>query len=194
LNVGQRKMTAEILKALLELLKLTPRYLVAFGAAAAFLLFSSADLLKKFGVLKFAEDYRPWLGLTLIVSAILFVVSIAIDVYGWIQRKRQGTQFREHGAKRLNSLTEEEKQILRFYVAKQSKTNVLRVDDGIVQGLVGAGIICRSAPIGDMLEGFAHNISDFAWEYLHEHPEVLAGTTNFYRTDKRERWRTGYEL
>lgn len=186
-------MIAEISKSLLEALKLAPRYLVALGAAAAFLLFSSVDLLKKLGVLKFTEDYRMWLGLTLILSSSLFIVSFAIDIFGWFQRKRRAARFRKHATKRLNSLTEEEKQILRFYVAKQSKSNVLRIDDGVVKGLVSAGIIYQSAALGNMLEGFAHNISDFAWEYLHEHPEVLDGTTNLYRTDKRKSWTDSFE-
>ena len=86
---------------------------------------------------------------------------------------------------RLHRLTEDEKQILRFYFAKGTKANVLRFDDGVVQGLASAGIIYMSAPIGNMFEGFAYNISDFAWDYLHEHKELLAGTTNTSRTDKR---------
>jgi len=38
----------------------------------------------------------------------------------------------------MHSLTEEEKKILRFYFTKQTRSNVLRIDDGDVQGLVAA--------------------------------------------------------
>jgi hypothetical protein len=86
---------------------------------------------------------------------------------------------------KLNSLTEDEKQILRYYIAKDTRTNVLRVDDGVVQGLVAAGIIYRSANVGNILEGFAHNITDLAWDYLYVHRDVLQGTTDLYRTDTR---------
>lgn len=49
--------------------------------------------------------------------------------------------------------------------------------------------IYQSASTGNILEGFAHNISDFVWDHLHVCPNLLAGSTNSYRTDKRERFR-----
>ena len=88
---------------------------------------------------------------------------------------------------RLNRLTEDEKQILRFYLAENTRANMLRIEDGVVQGLKADGIIFQSASLGNVLEGFAHNISDFAWDYLHINPHLLDGTTNTYRTDKRRR-------
>jgi len=175
-----------VLQALLEVLKLAPRYLVALTVASAFLLFAKDDWLNRLGVLKFTEDYRPWLGITLILTGSLFAVSVFIDGFRWLQGKRRRARLRDLGLQRLQSLTEEEKQILRFYIAKKTRTNVLRIDDGVVQGLVNAGIIYRAASVGDMLEGFANNISTFAWEYLNQHPEVLNGTTRTYRTDKSE--------
>jgi hypothetical protein len=90
-----------------------------------------------------------------------------------------------HITARLNRLTEDEKQILRYYFAKQTRANNLRVDDGTVQGLVADGIIYRSASLGTMYGGFAHNISDIAWDYLIMNPNLLEGETNFYRTDKK---------
>jgi len=76
---------------------------------------------------------------------------------------------------------------LRYYFAKNTRANMLKINDGVVQGLVADHIIYRSASMGDILEGFAHNITDFVWDYIHTNPKVLQGTTNFYRTDKRER-------
>jgi hypothetical protein len=179
-------MIAEAAKSFLEFLKLAPRYLIALGVMAAFLLFASEEFLKFISVLEFAQNNRPMLGLTLIVTVALFAVSIAADgisiAKGW-WRKRD---FYRRVTNRLNCLTEDEKQIIRFYIAKQTRANVLRYDDGVVQGLVSDGIIYQSASLGNMLEGFAHNISDFAWDYLHVHPHLLEGTTNTYRTDKRE--------
>jgi hypothetical protein len=178
-------MFAEGAKTFLEFLKLAPRYLIALGVMAAFLLFIDERLLKFIGVLEFAQSYRPVLGLTLIVTGALFLVSIAAD--GWALAKgwwrRRG--FYRRIADRLNSLTEDEKQILRYYFAEQTRANSLRIDDGVVQGLVAEGIIYRSASVGNMLDGFAHNISDIAWEYLQAHPHLLNGTTNTYRTDKK---------
>ena len=80
--------------------------------------------------------------------------------------------------------TEEEKQILRFYYAKETKTNYLHVADGVVQGLVAKGIIQLASSMGSVVDGFAHNINEIVWQELNEHPDLLVGTTNTYRTDK----------
>ena len=63
---------------------------------------------------------------------------------------------------------------------------MLKVDDGAVRGLVADRIIYRSASMGNILEGFAHNITDAAWDHIHANPDILQGTTNTYRADKRE--------
>lgn len=178
-------MFAEAAKIFLEFLKLAPRYLIALGAMAAFMLFADEKFLKLIGVFEFAQNNRPVLGLTLVVSVALFVVSAADDLVGfarrwWLRRRRY---FRI--AERLQRLTEDEKQILRYYIAENTRANTLRIDDGIVQGLKANGIIHLSASMGNVLEGFAHNIDDFAWDYLQVHQYLLDGTTNIYRTDKR---------
>jgi len=54
-SIGEN-MIAEMLKTLLETLKLAPRYLVALGAAVGILLFSNDNFLRKFSVLRFTEE------------------------------------------------------------------------------------------------------------------------------------------
>jgi hypothetical protein len=179
-------MLAEAAKTFLEFLKLAPRYLIALGVMAAVLLFSSEAFLKFIGVFEFAQENRPMLGLTLVVTSALFAVSVAGDVITFIQQWWLRQRLYRRITKRLNCLTEDEKQILRFYLAENTRANMLRIDDGVVQSLKVNGIIFQSASLGNVLEGFAHNISDFAWDYLHVHPHLLEGTTNTYRTDKRE--------
>jgi hypothetical protein len=185
-HVGPLNMLAEAAKTFLEFLKLAPRYLIALGVMAAVLLFSSEAFLKFIGVFEFAQENRPMLGLTLVVTSALFAVSVAGDVITFIQQWWLRQRLYRRITKRLNCLTEDEKQILRFYLAENTRANMLRIDDGVVQSLKVNGIIFQSASLGNVLEGFAHNISDFAWDYLHVHPHLLEGTTNTYRTDKRE--------
>ncbi len=178
-------MFAEFAKSFFEFLKLAPRYFIAFGIIAAFLLFGSEKILKQLSVFEFTQNYRPIIGLVLIVTVPLFLVSIFADTFSFIRDWWRKRKFYLKMTERLNSLTEDEKQILRYYFAKQTRGNKLRIEDGGVQGLVAAGIIYRSADLGSVLEGFAHNISDFAWDYLHIHPHLLEGNTNTYRTDER---------
>ncbi len=179
----------EIAKTFLEFLKLAPRYLIALGVMAAVLLFASEEFLKFIGVFELAQNYRPMLGLTLVVTASLFAMSVSADGIAFV--KRWWRQRRLYGriAERLNCLTENEKQILRFYIVENTRANTLRIEDGVVQGLKSDGIIYQSASLGSVLDGFAHNISDFAWDYLHANLHLLDGSTNTYRTDKRaSRW------
>lgn len=182
-------MVAELAKTLLEFTKLAPRFIFALGIAAGTLLFVSDKFLKRIGLTEFVQKYRFALGLVLIVSAALLIVYTALSVIGAIQRRWRKRGYHKHIVKRLQRLTEDEKQILRYYLAYNTRANTLMYDDGVVQGLVSDRIIYQSASIGNILEGFAHNISDFAWEYLHAHPDLLSGTTNYCRTDKRERYR-----
>ena len=178
-------MTEALIKALLDFLKLTPRYLVVFGVTSALLLFSGENFLKRIGVYQFAQDYRAWLGIIFLLSSALLIVAIPIKITKWVKQWWKNRKFFQRMTQRLHSLTEDEKQILRFYIGKQTKSNVLDISDGIVQGLVASGIIYRAASIGNLVEGFAYNISEIAWDYLHIHPELLEGSTNLYRTDKR---------
>jgi hypothetical protein len=192
-NVGQRKIMADYIKSALELLKLAPRYLIAIGIAAAFLLFGSDQFLTRLGLKKFTEDYRVWLGLAFVSTVSLFVIYVAGEVVAFFRRKIGKRMFMKRVIERLNRMTEDEKQILRYYFAKNTRSNVLRMDDGVVQGLVADGIIFRSANLGSMVEGFAHNISDVVWDYIHSNPDLLRGSTNTYRTDKMPSWRETFE-
>lgn len=178
-------MFADAVKAFLEFLKLAPRYLIALGIMAAFLLFADEEYLKRIGVLEFAQEKRSILGLTLVVTVSLFIVSIVADILSFVKGKWRKWISWRHIIDRLHCLTEDEKQILRFYIAEQTRANVLRYDDGVVQGLVFDGIIFRSSTVGSMFEGFSHNISEYAWNYLNTHPQLLEGTTTTYRSDKR---------
>jgi hypothetical protein len=170
---------------MLEFLKLAPRYLVTMAIVAGFLLFANAPILQSIGVLDFEKRNRQWIGIIFILSTTLFLVDRSIPVVHFIRYRITLHNVRKGVLKRLHSLTEDEKQILRFYIQLQTKANVLRLDDGVVKGLEGHGIIWRSSSVGNMMEGFAYNIGEVAWEYLNEHKELLAGTTNTYRTDKR---------
>lgn len=181
--------TAEIAKTFLEFLKLAPRYLIALGMMAAILLFLDRQVLEQIGVMEFAQNNRAMLGLTLIVTASLFSVSVSADLITFINNWWRRRNLYRRMIQRLQCLTEDEKQILRFYIAKNTRANTLRIENGVVQGLKADGIIYQSASLGSVIEGFAHNINDFAWDYLHLHPQLLEGTTNTYKTDKRpSRW------
>ncbi len=177
----------DLAKLALEFLKLAPRYLISVVLITGTLVFSPDSWLKHLGLHSFTETYRQWLGLAFLISITLSGVAAVAACSGWISTKLFKRRIRRHVIRRLNSLTEDEKQILRYYIAMNTRANMLKVNDGVVLGLVADGIIYRSASMGSIIEGFAHNITDFAWDYINANPQVLQGTTNFYRTDKQDR-------
>ncbi|TDQ37002.1 superinfection exclusion B family protein [Thiopseudomonas denitrificans] len=179
-------MLADFAKTALEFLKLAPRYLIAVALIAGALLFLPDAWLQRIGINAFAETHRQWLGLTFLVSATLWGVSAIGACWVWILERIFERRVRRHIVKKLSSLNEDEKQILRYYFAKETRANMLKINDGVVQGLVANRIIYRSASTGSLVEGFAHNITDVAWDYIQANPQVLQGTTNTYRTDKRD--------
>ncbi len=179
-------MFAETTKAIVEILKLAPRYLAALCLVSGVLLFVPETWISGLGLVSFVASYRTWIGLVFLVSTCICVVSLSIALIDSVKGAWRSRAIRNYVVTKLNALTEDEKQILRFYFAKNTRANSLRVDDGVVQELVSSRIIYRSAQIGDMVEGFAHNITDFAWDYVHANPSVLLGKTNTYRTDKRD--------
>lgn len=176
------------MKSILEFLKLAPRYLVSVAIFCAFLLFSPKEFLEKIGAFDFAENYRTWIGGAFLGSLCIWIVSIGSGGVSIIKSWNFKRNTKNKITKRLHNLTEAEKQILRFYIAKQTKSNTLRIDDGVVKGLESSYIIYQSAGLGNMLEGFAHNISEVAWDYLNKKPDLLIGNTDTYRTDTRSRY------
>lgn len=169
-----------------ELLKLAPRYLIAIGLVAGLMLFGGESFRDTLGLSKFVSEYRPYLGGLFLTSFVLLLVAISHDGVSAIMRRRREKEHDDRVRQYLRGLNEGEKQILRYYFTKNTRANSLRIDDGVVQGLVSNGIIFQSSALGTYFHGFAHNICDVAWDYLNAHPELLVGSTNTYRTDKTD--------
>ena len=182
-------MVAEVAKTILEILKLAPRFIVALGLAAGALLFANDQLIKRLGLSELVQKYRFALGLTLVLSVSLICVLIVLFFLNAIKRWWRKRRGEKHIIRRLHNLTEDEKQILRYYIAMNTRASSLKYDDGVVQGLVHNSIIYQSSSLGNIVEGFPYNITDLAWDHLHENLHLLEGNTNLYRTDKGRSWR-----
>lgn len=177
---------ADFLKTALECLKLAPRYLIAIGLVAGLILFGSDGFRETLGLSELSAKYRPVLGILFLSSLALLIVAVGTGILRSIKKWRSDRKFIERMKRRLHHLNEGEKQILRYYLAENTRANTLRIDDGEVQGLAGEGIIFRSSTVGNLLEGFSYNINEIAWDYLHENSSLLEGSTNTYRTDKHD--------
>jgi hypothetical protein len=166
-----------------KLLKLSPRYLAGICFTASMILFAPVKLTDKLGVSEFADDYRFWIGVVFLLSSGLLIAAVVSRPANLISILVRDKLWRSKIQGYLKTLTEEEKQILRFYFLEETKTNYLRVSNGVAQGLVAHGIICQVATLGSAIDGHAFNITDAAWDYLHEHRNLLEGTTTTCKTD-----------
>jgi len=172
------------IKALLEFLKLAPRYLIALVIVGALLLFSPESFLGRMGMTGFMQEHRGWVGLVTVLSLVLFLVDRTIAIYRGVERGRTRRAGEKRISRRLDDLTEREKQVLRYYINNKTKTNVLDMSCGVVEGLADAGIIARASYYSDVGTFFAYNMTEFAWAYLKERPHLLEGATTVVRTDK----------
>ena len=82
----------------------------------------------------------------------------------WAEVRRQRNRVRKY----LGNLTEHEAAILRQYIGPQTRSTFQSPMDGVVQGLVHAGVLYRAANLGQVHKGFAFNLTEAAWEYLEE--------------------------
>ena len=178
-------MFADIANTALALLKLAPRYLFVVVVVTGVLLFAPTPWIEKISLQEFANDYRQWIGFAFLISATLCGVALALGIWKAILDCYFYCTIRLKVLRRLRVLTEDEKQILRYYLANNTRANMLKIEDGVVRGLVADQVIYIASPRGNVVEGFAHNISETVWKHLHANPSLLEGTTKLMRTDKR---------
>lgn len=178
---------ADVFKFALELLKLSPRYCAAGAVVCGALLFAPERVLSRLGLLDFANHHRNVVGLVFLVCTALAVLAFLAWAGRYVFAATLYRHMQKRCLKRLERLTEEEKKILRFYIWGQTRSNTLRFDDGVVQGVVAEGVLFRASSLGNVLEGFAYNIGETAWKHLNKHPALLNGETDEIRSDKRVR-------
>jgi len=168
---------------LIKILELAPRYLAAISVASGFVLFGSPEHIEALGLSDFAKNQRSWVGSGFIISITVFFIFIVLTIWNRISLERYKKRLGKSLAERLKALTENEKQIIRYYVIKNTRSNNLNLECGIVKGLESAGIIHRASSVGSALNGFAYHIDDAAWDYINKNKRLLIGTTDTYRSD-----------
>jgi len=132
---------------------------------SAFLLFSPERILEKLSLNALIQNYRPWIAIVLVATSTLILVTIADGIIKLLKRWWRRRCFHIGIQEKLDNLTEQEKQILRPYIYDQTKTQKFGLDNGVVQGLVSAGVLYRSVKAGNPLS-WPHNINEHAWNYL----------------------------
>src|SRR5690606_4988508 len=106
-------MLSELVKSLVDVVKLAPRYLAAIALIAGALIFLPTEALVMLGLQTFSIEHKAWIGLALLVSSGICLVSVVLWLYDSVRGALSRRSIRKFIIEKLNRLTEDEKQILR---------------------------------------------------------------------------------
>ncbi|MGM0783614.1 MAG: super-infection exclusion protein B [Pseudomonadota bacterium] len=153
-------------------LKLPTKTLAALCFVAGILLFSSAEFLSTVGLSDLVETYRGYIGVIFLVTLALVVVNAAAAIWKFFKPWIVQAYLIWQGKKRLQALTQEEKEILAYYIQNQTRSQSLDIKSGTVNALQRDRIIFRGSNLGTYF-GFDYVIQPWAWEHLNNHPKLL---------------------
>jgi hypothetical protein len=157
---------------LAKFVKATPRVMFILAASSALLLFLPARVLAAISIDALVITYKSWIGLTFLMSTVGTLSYPVWWVYQWLTIKRRILSARTNGTKRLRNLDGEEKRVLQDFISHDSRTRYFAIDDGTVANLSHCYILYASVARGQV-HSFPVTIREWAWKYLHRHPELL---------------------
>jgi len=161
------------LSQLTSWLKLPQRVLWALLCCSALLLWGPDWFVSGLGLEQFIATYRMYLG----VAFLLLLAATLPTPIQWAGNlaleKWRSQKLLQARRAQLKDLTPEEKEILRNYIEKNTRSQYLDAVDGVTARLEGAGIIYRAANLSHAYTDFAYNIQPWAWEHLRENPHLL---------------------
>lgn len=155
-----------------EWVKLPTKTLAALCIVFGGIVFSGDAALAKFGLEELVQEYRAYFGVGFLLTLALTVVNSLAAVWKFIHPWIAEAYWIRLGRKRLQSLNPTEKEILRYYIYNQTRSQSLPVQDGTVNALQREKIIIRGSSLGS-IRGFDFIIQPWAWEYLNKYPGLL---------------------
>lgn len=142
--------------------------------ASSFVLLSLDSYLSFLDFSNTREQFKLYFDTAFLLSFCFLLIKFITFIVTFIRKKHRNWLIRKALKSRLAKLTPEEKGTLSVYIKKQTRSNMLSIYDGVAEGLVRSGILYQASELGSMHELiFAHNITDYAWIYLNEHPKFV---------------------
>lgn len=140
-----------------------------FAASSALLFFSDP-----IGIREWAYRYRALEVIVFVFSGTVLLAEAGAALAKWGSALLLRLRARGLCKRRLRSLTVHEKWVLQQYMDEQTRTVYLKMNDGVVAGLIECGVIHLAPVTYARGSTMAYNMSDFAWDYLLNHPELVA--------------------
>jgi Super-infection exclusion protein B len=119
-----------------------------------------------------AHPAEYWLGTGSIFCATVAAGLSIARAWGWCRSALKWRSFRKHRIARLRTLDSREKELLRSMVAVNRRSSYFNAFDATVLALIGCNVMIWAAAIIPTHRAPAR-ITDWTWDYLHEHPELL---------------------
>lgn len=157
--------------ALTALARLAPAVVVV---STAIVLLAPAALLVRLGLREAVDGHRAAIGLTAVISAATLLVAqvfpwiflaVRKEILRWWQQRR--------GKRRLHELTRSEKNLLKQYLTRETRTLVLDPSSSATSALLLDEIIYRAAELDDKALGLAFNIQPWVWSFLKDRRSLL---------------------
>jgi hypothetical protein len=156
--------------------------LLAIALCSGFMLFASDSVLKLLSMTSLVGQYRAWLGGAFTLSCAYLLAhglnSCAV-IFIEVLNTRTLTKRRMRW---LATLTPDEKNRLVPYIDSDRASVTYPVNDGVVGGLVGKGVLFRSSNVGHAINGFPYNLQPWARDAFLKHPEYLDGAEEVIRS------------
>lgn len=177
-----------MMEQLISWLKL-PRHLAwPLVIVSGLLLWGPDGFISGLGLQPFMDDFRKWLGIVFLFFLVVgiqplvpFLANKLLDKYRKRRQEVERTLLEEQrqreAEEKLRKLTPGEKAILRYYIDLNTRSQDLNIQNGEVNKLLSLEFIYLASRVsyGGMKGSFTFpvNISDWVWEHIQEHPDVL---------------------
>lgn len=130
----------------------------------------------KIGLTEIKSKYGTYLGLAFFFSLSFLLAAAIYKVWNiWIGPNLKELANLYYLKKDAKNLTDEEKEILRYFIENKTRSANLSLKNGVVLGLEQRKIIIRLGILGtDAISmSFPFNIQPWAWEYFNKNPDLL---------------------
>lgn len=164
---------SEFWTKLIDWIKQPPRVVAAIAIACCIILFSPPKVQDAVHVTPILNTIGPYIGIVFILACTLLITSLIAFLYSLSKEKILHFRIKRFRERSLSTLTPDEKNILRYYIVKNTKTQRLPLESGVVAGLEANRIIARATTISDCGTNFAYNIQPWAWTYLRDHKNLI---------------------
>lgn len=129
---------------IVDILNLPIKILSALSLSSGLMLLLPNEFLKKLHLIFFINKYGFIIGLVFIVSSAILTITLIIQIFNFISKKKNIKQFYKTAEKRLRKLSPYEICIVLSLFENENYTNLLPINDGAVRKIESEMIIGKA--------------------------------------------------